>query len=362
MAMLKAIESERKPVIMAGPCSAESYDQLFEIAKGISDLPIDLFRAGIWKPRTRPNGFEGPGEDGLKWLVEVRDRFRVPVCTEVALPNHVDLVMKYGLDAVWIGARTTVNPFYVQDIVDALKGVDIPIIVKNPIHADLNLWRGSIERILNAGFTRICALHRGFYHPDHKVYRNIPNWQVPLNLKTIYPSLQLLCDISHICGRKDNLQETAQIALDLQYDGLMVEVHEKPESALSDADQQITSKELKTLLSGLIVRGVTDASPLSRHSLEELRKRIDNIDRDIVSLFNARMRLATEIGYVKRDHDIPIFQPERWAEVMQQVISLADKGLLSRSFIMQVYDAVHQESILHQSEVMQQTNIYKSKI
>jgi chorismate mutase len=347
-----AIKGEGRPLIMAGPCSAESLDQLLKAASSMRDMPLHLFRAGVWKPRTRPNAFEGSGELGLQWLSEVRDQFGYPIATEVASPAHAELALKYGVDAVWIGARTTVNPFYVQDIAAALAGRDIPVIIKNPVHADLSLWRGAIERFLTLGFTNISALHRGFYNGDHKVYRNLPIWQIPLELKRLYPDLQIICDISHICGRTDNLLETAQMALDLRYDGLMVEVHPNPPKALSDPDQQVTGEELKHLLRQLIVRDLKDANGLTSQSLFDLRKRIDDIDGDIISLLQARMRLAMEIGAVKKEFKIPIYQPERWAQVLMKVQKLAESNGMSRDFIDQVYAAVHQESILSQNKVM----------
>jgi chorismate mutase len=351
--MLKpAIQSSNRPILMAGPCSAESFDQLLATAQSLMPLKIDLFRAGVWKPRTRPNTFEGAGEEGLKWLVEIRDRFGIKIAVEVASANHAEKALKYGIDTLWVGARTTVNPFYVQDIADAIRGTSVPMIVKNPVHADLSLWKGAFERFLKSGIEHISALHRGFYNPDHKVYRNVPLWQVPIDLKTNFPEIQLLCDISHICGRTSNLLETAQIAMDLRYDGLMIEVHPNPSEALSDADQQITGAELGRLLNDLIIRRIEELSPLTRHSLDELRRRIDDIDKDLVELLSARMRLAAEIGLVKREHDIPILQPERWSKVLAQVSSLGKNRGLEEDFIQKMYAAIHEESILKQSKVM----------
>jgi chorismate mutase len=348
-----ALSGSSKPLIMAGPCSAESYEQLLSVAESLKDQSVSLFRAGVWKPRSRPNTFEGVGEEGLRWLSDIRDQYGFPVSIEVASPAHVELALKYEIDAFWIGARTTVNPFYVQDIAEALAGVDIPVLVKNPVHADLSLWRGALERFLTAGITRISALHRGFYNADHRVYRNAPLWQIPLDLKRLYPDLQMICDISHICGRTQNLLETAQMAMDLRYDGLMIEIHPDPSSALSDADQQITGEELRELLRQIIVRDADALHPVTLHSLEELRQRIDDIDADIVALLSARMRLATEIGLVKKELDLPIYQPERWSEVLKHIEQLGMPAQLSLSFLQQVYAAVHQESIQKQSEVMQ---------
>lgn len=347
-----AIQGTERPLIMAGPCSAESLGQLQATVKSLKGRPIHLFRAGVWKPRSRPNTFEGAGEEGLRWLVDIRDEFGIPVSTEVASTEHVEMALRYGIDALWIGARTTVNPFYVQQIADALKGVDIPILVKNPVHADLSLWKGGIERFLQAGISRISALHRGFYNAEHKVYRNAPLWQIPLELKTAYPDLQLICDISHICGRTNNLLETAQMAMDLRYDGLMIEVHPEPAKALSDADQQITGAELLNLLRQLLIRNSEASHPLTLHTLDELRRRIDDVDADIVALLAARMRLASEIGMVKRECDISIYQPERWAKVMQNVEKLSASADLNTVFAQQVYAAIHQESIQQQGLVM----------
>jgi chorismate mutase len=355
---LKAVfSSNNQPHLMAGPCSAESYEQLDSIAQGISGLGVEIFRAGVWKPRTRPNSFEGKGDDALSWLVEIREKYGYKLAVEVANPNHVESALKAGIDILWLGARTTVNPFYVQEIVTALKGVDIPIIIKNPIHPELGLWRGAIERFLNSGTERISALHRGFYSTESNVYRNPPLWHIPLELKSTFPDLQLLCDVSHICGRRDNLLETAQMALDLQFDGLMVEVHHNPSEALSDKEQQITPEVFRLILENLIVRDSGITNPTSKFTIESLRNRIDSIDKDIISLFAARMRLARDIGFIKKEYNIPIFQPERWKEVMQHVLSVSGDYDMNEDFIKAVYDAVHQESILTQSQVM---NIEKS--
>ena len=323
-----------------------------QVARALKALGIHLFRAGIWKPRTRPDSFEGVGYQGLKWLQQVSEELKMPVATEVAKGRHVDAVLEHNIDVLWLGARTTVNPFSVQEIADALQGVDIPILVKNPLNADIQLWIGAIERIYKAGIRRIAAVHRGFYKYGEKRYRNIPYWQIPIELKRQFPDLQLICDHSHICGVPSLLQQTAQRALDLNYDGLMTEVHPDPPMALSDSKQQITPVEYDQMLHSLIVRVPGTEDNLFWRELDYIRRQIDEIDDEVFQLLSERMRLATQIGIHKRNRNISIYQPARWTRIRERILGKGSSLKLSKEFLLAVIDAVHQESIQHQAEVM----------
>ncbi len=345
-------KTHQRPLLIAGPCSAESETQVLEVARALKLTGVHLFRAGIWKPRTRPDSFEGVGYDGLKWLQRVREEIQLPVTTEVAKGKHVDAVLEHGVDVVWLGARTTVNPFSVQEIADALKGVAVPVLVKNPLNADIQLWIGAIERIYKAGIRRIAAVHRGFYKYGEKRYRNIPYWQIPIELKRQFPDLQLICDHSHICGTPDLLQQTAQRAMDLNYDGLMTEVHPNPPAALSDSRQQITPAEYKKMLSSLIVRVPGTEDSLFWRELDHIRRQIDEIDDEVFQLFSERMKLAEQIGVHKRNRNISIYQPARWNRIRERILSKGSSLKLAKEFLTAVIDAVHQESIQHQGEVM----------
>ncbi len=344
--------SGERPVLMAGPCSAESPEQVRAVALDLKSMGVGLFRAGIWKPRTRPDSFEGAGVEGLKWLRELRRETGMQMAVEVANKEHVRQALAHEMDVLWIGARTTVNPFTVQEIADELRGSSVPVIVKNPVNPDTDLWIGAIERLYKAGLRRITAIHRGFSAYGRSAYRNPPQWEIPLELKMRLPGLQVLCDISHICGNREHLPETAQIAMDLQFDGLMVEVHPDPDNALSDARQQITPAALAQLLSTLTIRRTGSENKALQDDLSGLRSRIDRIDRELVQLLGGRMRLAEEIGCVKKANDVSIYQPERWKQVLSQVVRQAGEEGLGEDFIVRVFDAIHQASILHQNKVM----------
>ncbi len=352
MEIVPVFGSSHRPILIAGPCSAESEEQVLSTAAALHDIGIDLFRAGLWKPRTRPNTFEGVGIEGLKWLQRVQQEFGLPVATEVARAEHVEAVLRHDIQVVWIGARTTVNPFSVQEIADALSGTDVAVLVKNPIHADIELWIGAIERVYKAGIHRIAAVHRGFYKYGEKLYRNIPHWQIPIELKRLFPQLQMICDHSHICGRSDLLLEVAQRALDLNYDGLMTEVHPAPSLALSDARQQITPQDYNHMLRQLVVRKAATDDDHFMHCLENIRKLIDEVDDELFELFSTRMKLAERIGALKREANISIFQPERWNQIRTRILAKGASLELSREFLQAVIDAVHQESIQHQAAVM----------
>ncbi|MDX2302879.1 MAG: bifunctional 3-deoxy-7-phosphoheptulonate synthase/chorismate mutase type II [Microscillaceae bacterium] len=348
------VNFKQKPLIIAGPCSAESEEQLMETCRQLLDSKVDVFRAGIWKPRTRPNSFEGYGEKALPWVKTVKDELKVPFTIEVASPYHIEQALKYGIDILWIGARTTVNPFNVQEIADALKGVDIPVMIKNPINPDLHLWIGAIERIYNAGIRNIAAIHRGFSTLQNTKYRNIPTWQIPIELKTHLPEIPIICDPSHIAGRRDLLMEIAQKALDLNYDGLMIESHIDPDNALSDAQQQVTPHRLKEMLSELKIRIVRDQNEDLEfiNHLDELRDQIDNVDRELIEILKRRMALVEKACEYKRENNVTIFQVDRWNEIFRTRSEWAKKMSLNKDFITEVYKLIHIESIRTQTEVM----------
>jgi chorismate mutase len=341
------------PFVIAGPCSAESEAQVMETARQLKTMPVQLFRAGVWKPRTRPGSFEGMGIEALQWLKNIKEEINIPVAIEVAEPQHVELAIQYGIDVLWIGARTTVNPFQVQRIADALKGVQIPLMVKNPVNPDVSLWLGAIERLENVGINDIAAVHRGFslYHAPG-VYRNHPNWPVPIELKRRRPELPVICDPSHITGRASMVAEIAQRAMDMGFEGLMIETHPHPEKALSDAEQQITPAELNTLLNNLVVRQgcVTDDKALH---LEHLRQLMDSVDIEIIDLLARRMELSEKIGLVKKECNMTAYQPERWREIVETRTRRGKKYEMEEAFIVALYQLIHDESIRKQLEIMQ---------
>ena len=344
-----------RPLMIAGPCSAESEEQVLETARGIvaKASQVKAFRAGVWKPRTRPGGFEGIGDEALPWLQRVKQETGLLVMTEVATPEHVEAALKAGIDMLWIGARTTPNPFSVQAIADALKGVDIPVFVKNPINPDLQLWVGAIERLAAAGITRLAAIHRGFSWFERTPYRNSPMWEFPIRLKAAFPHLELVCDPSHIAGHPDKLAEIAQQALDLNFSGLMIETHRDPENARSDAQQQVAPAALRVLLDSLIAR---DASPASHvvDKLQGLRDLIDQLDEEIAQKLASRMDIAERIGEFKREHNVAILQPERWERIMRRQVALGQRLGLSPGFVQAFMNSVHDESIRRQSAVWEQ--------
>lgn len=340
------------PIIIAGPCSAESEQQVMETAKALAKQNIDFYRAGIWKPRTRPNCFEGVGTIGLKWLKSVKEETGLKTTTEVAKTIHVFEALKYGIDALWLGARTTVNPFAVQEVADALKGVDIPVMIKNPINPDLKLWMGAIERIYNAGITRIAVIHRGFSFFGDSNYRNVPRWQIPIDLKSHFPDLQIICDNSHICGRRDTLQGVAQKAFDLNFDGVMTEVHPNPDEAWSDAKQQITPDRFKEIMEAIVIRQTSTSNVDFQNNIDHLRGEINELDSELWNVLGRRMGLADKIGEYKKENNIAILQEHRWQEILTAALGKASKTGLSEDFITNVYKAIHQESIDRQESVM----------
>lgn len=346
------LKSNKAPFLIAGPCSAESEEQVVQVSKDIAERSnVNMLRAGIWKPRTRPNSFEGIGKIGLEWLVAAGKETNLPVTTEVANAAHVALALEAGVDVLWIGARTSVNPFAVQEIADALQGVKIPVMVKNPINPDLNLWIGAIERLKKSGLEEIAAIHRGFSIYKHPKYRNIPNWEIPIALKENFPDIPLICDPSHISGKRDGLLEVSQKALDLNFDGLMIETHPNPDKAWSDAQQQITPIQLQKILSELKLRS-EEISEKAQGLIELKRDKISDLDDKIFNLLMQRMRIAEEIGIYKRENDITILQQEHWRKVIKNRLAQSDELKLTPSFVRSVMDAIHQESIRHQTKVM----------
>jgi chorismate mutase len=345
------IGMKERPFLIAGPCSAESEEQVLTVAHQLRDEGINMFRAGIWKPRTHPNGFEGVGEKGLAWLKKVRQETGMMVATEVANQRHVYEALKHGIDILWIGARTTANPFAMQEIANTIAGADIMVFVKNPVNPDIELWIGAIERIHQAGISKLGAIHRGFSTYEKSPYRNHPLWQLPIELKRRLPTLPILADPSHICGNRE-LKRVSQKAMDLNYDGLIIEVHHDPDHALSDAQQQITPKSLIELLSLLKLRSVNIADEAVIHSLETLRHKIDKYDEELLDLLEQRMVIAESIGLHKKQNNITILQPARWDEI---ITSIRHKGIersLSNDLIDRIFTAIHQESINKQMTVM----------
>ncbi len=342
-----------RPFLISGPCSAETEEQVIETARQLVQVKkVSIFRAGIWKPRTRPDSFEGVGIDGLKWLRNVKQETGLLVCTEVANQKHVYEALKYGIDMLWIGARTSVNPFTVQEISDALNGVDVMVMVKNPVNPDIELWIGAIERIARAGITRLGAIHRGFSTFEKTTYRNQPNWQLPIELRRRIPDLPIICDPSHIAGSREFLHEISQKAMDLNFDGLMLESHIDPDNALSDAAQQITPDELKELLSRLILRNPVASDPKLLDVLGELRQQIDIFDEHLLDLLEKRMKIAETIGQYKKENNITILQAHRWDEIVKRVMNKGQAKGLSAEMIDSVFKAIHQESINHQMRIM----------
>lgn len=348
---------KQKPFIIAGPCSAETEAQVLEVAKQLQPLQPQLFRAGIWKPRTRPGAFEGVGKTGLQWLQQVKQQFGYKTTVEVATAQHVEECLKYDIDVLWIGARSTVNPFTVQEIADALKGVDIPVMIKNPVNPDLNLWVGAIERIYYAGIQKIIAIHRGFSAFDKSKYRNEPMWEIPIELKRIFPELFLICDPSHITGKRENIAAVAQKAMDLNFDGLMVETHFDPDNAWSDKEQQITPQRLKKIIDQLIIRETTSDDVFFNKTLEELREIIDKIDDELVKTLRERMNIVEQIGLLKKENNITILQPERWAEIFNTRQDLAKQLQLNPETVYHIFQLIHKESIRRQTEVMNKNEV-----
>ena len=346
------ISNENDPLIISGPCSAETYDQLYKTCKQLKSHGINLMRAGVWKPRTRPGTFEGNGEEALKWISEIKEELDVQFAVEVANTNHIDLSLKYGIDILWIGARTTVNPFSVQEIADSVKGTDTPILVKNPINPDLSLWMGALERINKAGIKKLGAIHRGFSITGNSKYRYVPLWKIAIDLKSNLPNLPVICDPSHICGNRDMIFETSQKALDLGYDGLIIESHIDPDNAWSDAKQQVTPEVLSKMKTDLKVKNSNEEDKSYNHLLNEIRENIDEVDKEIIDIISKRINLVEKIGEFKKEQDLTTFQVDRWNEIFKSRLKWAmDKGL-DKDFIEDLYKVIHLGSINVQNKII----------
>ncbi len=343
---------DKSPFLIAGPCSAETEQQLMDTAEGLLGLPLNYFRAGIWKPRTKPGGFEGVGSIGLKWLKKVREEFGFQVITEVANREHVKMVLGEGVDAVWIGARTTVNPFLVQELAEALSEVDIPVFIKNPINPDIELWIGAIERFKQCNIKQIAVIHRGFSNYSKSIYRNKPQWEIPLELRRRYPEIPILCDPSHICGNTFMLFDTAQKAVNLQFDGHIIETHCCPSEAWSDAKQQITPFELKELLNKIVWRTQHWDDSNTPTKVQELRQSLDQLDNELLQLLAKRMKISSTIGEHKRLDNVSIYQHQRWIDILENIMDKGTQLGMSEDFLNTIFHAIHQESIRVQDEVM----------
>lgn len=336
------------PLIIAGPCSAESEEQVISTAQALAAVGVRIFRAGIWKPRTKPGGFEGVGSIGLGWLQRVHNEMGMYTATEVATPQHIEEALSAGIDMLWIGARTSASPFAMQSIADALVGVDIPVLVKNPVNPDLELWIGAIERLYNAGLRRIAAVHRGFSSYETHIYRNEPQWHIPIELRRRLPSLPIIGDPSHIGGRRELIAPLSQEAMDMGFDGLIIESHISPDTALSDAQQQITPNMLCDILSKLVIRNTT----MSTEVLSDLRRRIDTLDNELIDLLARRMHVSREIGMYKNETNMPVFQAQRYDEILNKRMAQASELQMSPSFIKSVLQAIHEESVRQQVEII----------
>ncbi|MCZ2223328.1 MAG: bifunctional 3-deoxy-7-phosphoheptulonate synthase/chorismate mutase type II [Chitinophagales bacterium] len=343
----------KRPFIVSGPCSAETEEQVLQTAQQLSKINnINIFRAGIWKPRTRPGQFEGVGPTALEWLSKVKEYTGLLTTTEVATAKHIDDALKNNIDIIWIGARTTANPFSVQEIADSLKGIDIPVMIKNPINPDLDLWIGAVERIAKSGINKIALIHRGFSSYGNTKYRNAPMWHLAIEMKRRYPSLIFICDPSHICGKRETIQSIAQTSINLGYDGLMIETHISPDKALSDANQQITPSDLEKLLRNLIWRNENIDNEDLFNTIEKMRQQINHIDDELMGMLSIRMKIVDEIGQYKKQNDITILQTNRWNEILERAYKRCETLGLSKEFITKYFDAIHMESIHHQNKIM----------
>ncbi len=340
------------PLVIAGPCSAESEAQVLTIAHQLKKTDATVLRAGIWKPRTRPGNFEGVGEIGLKWLKKAKDETGMLTATEVANPTHVELALKNEVDVLWIGARSTVSPFIVQEIAEALKGTDKIVLVKNPVNPDLALWLGAVERLHTSNIEKLGVIHRGFSTYEKTRYRNNPEWQIPIDLQNQFPDLPLILDPSHIAGRRDIIFDLCQTALDLNFDGLMIETHNDPDNAWSDAKQQITPNVLEKLTVDLRVRVEEGDAIEYRNKIANLRTRIDVIDHKLTEILGKRMNIADEIGTLKKENNVAILQSKRWNEILEKMILDGKENKLSEEFVLKIYKAIHQESINHQKRIV----------
>lgn len=340
--------SKQRPIVIAGPCSAETEEQVLATATDLASSGIKIFRAGIWKPRTKPGGFEGVGEPGLRWLQRVKEETGMYIATEVANSHHVEAALKAGVDIMWLGARTSANPFAVQEIADAVAGTDTTVLIKNPINPDLELWIGALQRIYNAGIRRIGAIHRGFSAYGKHLYRNLPQWHIPIELRRRLPQLQLFCDPSHIGGKRELIAPLSQQAMDLGFDGLIVESHCDPDCAWSDKSQQVTPEVLSYILNMLVVRDTQSTT----ESLAILRRQIDTIDNELIELLARRMRVSRDIGQYKKEHNIQVLQAGRYDDVLRSRMKLAEQLDMSGEFMKTVYQAIHEESVRQQIEVL----------
>lgn len=338
----------KRPVVIAGPCSAETEEQVMETAKDLAKNGVRIFRAGIWKPRTKPGGFEGVGSVGLTWLQEVKKETGMLVATEVANKQHVEEALNAGVDVLWIGARTSANPFAMQEIADSLVGADVPVLVKNPVNPDLELWIGAMQRIYNAGIRQIGAIHRGFSAYGKHLYRNMPQWHIPIELRRRMPELTLICDPSHIGGKRELVASLSQQAMDMGFDGLIVESHCDPDSAWSDKSQQVTPEVLNFILNMLVVRDTTQTT----ESLTLLRQQIDQIDNDLLEALSKRMRISREIGQYKKEHSMPVVQTGRYDDILNSRAAAAEELGMNGDFMKTVYQAIHEESVRQQIEVL----------
>jgi chorismate mutase len=343
----------KRPLIISGPCSAETEEQVLQTAQQLAATgKVDMLRAGIWKPRTRPGSFEGIGTKGLPWLQQAKKLTGLPVAVEVATAKQVEDALHFDVDVLWIGARTTVNPFSVQELADSLRGVDVPVLIKNPINADLELWTGAVERVAKAGIKQIGLIHRGFAAYGNTEYRNAPMWHLVIEMKRRNPEMMMINDPSHICGRRDILMEVAQKAIDLDFDGLMIESHIDPDSAWSDAKQQVTPERLAVMLGDIIWRKEDVPNESFHAALDKLREQINHVDDELILLLGQRMKIAEQIGTYKKNNEVTILQTNRWNDILERAYQKADKLNLSREFITKYLDAVHMESINRQTKIM----------
>lgn len=343
-----------EPFLIAGPCSAENREQVLNTGRLLAQIPqLSMIRAGIWKPRTRPDIFEGIGEPALEWLQELKKETGLKTCIEVATPEHIELALKSNVDVLWIGARTTVNPFSVQTLADSLQGVDIPVMVKNPLHPDLKLWIGALERLNNAGIDKLAAIHRGFYTYDNKPFRNLPMWEIPIELKRIIPELPLICDPSHISGKRALIQSVAQRALDLSFDGLMIESHFDPSIALTDAAQQLTPSSLKKLIDDLVIRKEYGSSDFE-NLLEKLRFDVDHLDHELLNILSQRNEKTKQIGDYKKQNNITVLQISRLRKMIQERLDYSNNLELDNNFVLKLLQLIHKESIRVQTDIMQE--------
>ncbi|MBR4390196.1 MAG: bifunctional 3-deoxy-7-phosphoheptulonate synthase/chorismate mutase type II [Prevotella sp.] len=347
---IKLPSDNERPFVIAGPCSAESEEQVMTTAKQLASKGCHNFRAGVWKPRTKPGGFEGHGEKALPWLQRVQKETGMLVATEVATPEHVELAMKYGIDILWIGARTTANPFAMQALADALRGCKTPVFVKNPVNPDLELWIGALERLNQAGVTHLGAIHRGFSSYDKKIYRNLPMWQIPIELRRRIPDMPIICDPSHIGGKRELVAPLCQQALDLGADGLIVESHCDPDKAWSDASQQVTPDVLDYILSLLVIRDET----VTTEGIHELRKQIDELDNQLMNLLAQRMRVCREIGQYKKEHNMTVLQHIRYSEILDKRGAQGALCGMGTDFVKKIFESVHEESVRQQMEIINQ--------